>query len=51
PGSVRVGKGRVLEVVTGQGVLQLLEVQLPGGKRMPSDAFLNAHDVTGVTFG
>jgi hypothetical protein len=26
-------------------------VQLPGGKRMPSEAFLNAHDVTGVTLG
>jgi len=51
PGSVQVGKGRVLEVVTGQGVLRLLEVQLPGGKRMPSEAFLNAHDVTGVMFG
>jgi len=50
-GSVQVGKGRVLEVVKGQGVLRLLEVQLPGGKRMPSEAFLNAHDVTGVMFG
>jgi methionyl-tRNA formyltransferase len=51
PGAVQVGKERVLEVMTGQGVLRLLEVQLPGGKRMPSEAFLNAHDVTGVTLG
>ncbi|MDP7536657.1 MAG: methionyl-tRNA formyltransferase [Methylococcales bacterium] len=50
-GAVRESKERVLEVVTGQGVLRLLEVQLPGGKRMSSEAFLNAHDVTGVTFG
>ena len=51
PGSVQVGEGRVLEVMTGQGVLQLLEVQLPGGKRMPSADFLNAYEVTGMILG
>lgn len=39
------------DVVTGQGILRLLEVQLPGGKRITAQAFLNAHDVHGVVLG
>jgi methionyl-tRNA formyltransferase len=39
------------DVVTGQGVLRVLEVQLPGGKRMSSEAFLAAHSVNGVKLG
>lgn len=50
PGVVRC-VDKYMEVATGNGFLRLLEVQLPGGKRMPVQAFLSAHDVNGVKLG
>lgn len=50
PGTV-VRTGKTLEVVTGNGVLRLLEVQLPGGKRIPATAFLQSHCFNQVKLG
>lgn len=50
PGTVSL-QGKRMSVATAKGVLDVLEVQLPGKKRMDILAFLNAHDVDGVKLG
>ena len=40
-----------LDVSTGQGILRLQEVQLPGGKRIAGRDFLNAHSAHDVVLG
>ena len=44
-------QGKRMSVATGKGVLDLLEVQMPGGKRMVIHAFLNSHKVDGIKLG
>ncbi len=51
PAGTIICKDKLLSVVTGQGMIELLEVQVPGGKRMSADAFLNSHDVNGMMLG
>lgn len=50
PGTVHC-MGKNLLVKTGDNWIRLLEVQLPGGKRLSADAFLNAHAIQGVHLG
>lgn len=50
PGQVSVA-GANIDVAAGQGRLRLLEVQLPGGRRMAAGAFVNAHRLNGVRLG
>lgn len=50
PGTVvRAGRPGI-DVACGQGCLRLQEVQLPGGKRLDTAAFLNARNIDGVVF-
>lgn len=50
PGTV-ICSSRHMDVVTGDGLLRLLEVQLPGGKRIPVEAFINARHANGIELG
>ncbi len=50
PGTVTC-TSKTLDVATSDGALRLLEVQLPGGKRLPIQAFLNSHQADGVKLG
>jgi methionyl-tRNA formyltransferase len=50
PGRVSC-QNKNMDVGTGKGLLRLHEVQLPGGKRMTAQAFLNAHPMNGVKLG
>jgi len=50
PGTV-VCAEKNLDVVTGEGLLRLREVQLPGGKRIDSHAFLNSQSPHGIILG
>lgn len=46
-GSVVCAHRQGIDVATGKGMLRLKTVQLPGGKSMSAEAFLNAHQIQG----
>ncbi len=50
PGTVFCAN-KTMDVVTGNGLLRLHEIQLPGGKRMKTQAFLNSHTMLGLKLG
>ena len=37
-------------IATGEGAISAQTVQLPGGKPMPAQAFVNAHQIEGYCF-
>ena len=51
PGKVIRCDKQGIDVATGQGILRLLNIQLPGKKPMDVQAFVNATDLTGRVLG
>ncbi len=50
PGSILSNNKQSIEVVTGAGVINLIALQLAGGKIISAQDFINAHDVSGYGF-
>jgi len=51
PGQIIAVQKKSFQVATGNGVLDVTEIQMPGKKPMPVAAFLNAHDPSGALLG
>jgi len=51
PGTVVAGTGKSLDVATGEGLLRVLELQMPGGRRMAATDLLNSRDLGGHRLG
>jgi methionyl-tRNA formyltransferase len=51
PGTVLRCDSNGVDVATGDGVLRLLELQLPGGRVLPVRDFVNAHNLLGQKLG
>ncbi len=50
-GTIICADGKTLEVATGDGALSLLELQLPGKKRIPASALMNSRNLMGASLG
>lgn len=51
PGSVISCTKQGIDIVTGEGVLRVTQLQLPGKKPMDAPAFVNANDISGLQLG
>ena len=51
PGTVIRCEKQGIDVATGEGILRLLEIQMPGKKPMDVPAFVNAHDISAQVLG
>lgn len=51
PGTVLAAAKEGIDVATGQGLLRIRKLQMPGKRAMAAVDFLNAHAVDGVVFG
>jgi methionyl-tRNA formyltransferase len=51
PGTILNCDRKGIDVATGGGVLRLMQVQLPGGKPMLVQNFVNAHDLSSLVLG
>ena len=51
PGKVLNCNKQGIDVATGEGVLRLMKIQMPGKKPMDVPAFVNANDITGMQLG
>jgi methionyl-tRNA formyltransferase len=51
PGEVIAESRDGIDVQTGEGILRLQQLQLPGGKALSADQFLNAHSLLGTQLG
>jgi len=48
PGTVLVADKEGIEVACGKGLLQILKLQLPGGRAVSAGEFINAHPIAGM---
>jgi len=51
PGTVLAESRKGIDVATGDGVLRIHRLQLPGGKTLDAGQFLNAHSLLGIPLG
>ncbi len=51
PGTVLAESCEGIDVATGEGVLRITQLQLPGGKALDAGQFLNAHSLLGQRLG